>query len=169
MSWPRGSNMRPVRIQSYSARKCWRRSNIVSPFSWGMLPPPTTRTGLPQVWPSMQKKVWRAMASLAGRMGLVKGGGGGDRSPAVSLSGCPPQSHIGKRRPGLQRLGHDRLHVGAVLALESQARWAGERGAAAHDLLAELDALDEIGPSVEVEQRHEPVVERARLLVAPGL
>jgi hypothetical protein len=30
-----------------------------------MLPPPTTRTGLPQVWPSMQKKVWRAMASLA--------------------------------------------------------------------------------------------------------
>ncbi len=29
MSWPRGSNIRPVRIQSYSARKCARFSTIV--------------------------------------------------------------------------------------------------------------------------------------------
>ena len=32
MSWPRGSNIRPVRIQSYSARKCARRSIMVAPF-----------------------------------------------------------------------------------------------------------------------------------------
>ena len=58
MSWPRGSNISPVRIQSYSARKCARRSIIVAPCSGGP-PPATRRTGLPQVWPSMQKKVWR--------------------------------------------------------------------------------------------------------------
>ena len=35
-------------------------------------PPATTRTGLPQVWPSMQKKVWLAMTSQnrCGREGL---------------------------------------------------------------------------------------------------
>ena len=60
MSWPRGSNISPVRIQSYSARKCARRSIMVAPSSSGP-PPATRRTGLPQVWPSMQKKVWRAM------------------------------------------------------------------------------------------------------------
>jgi NAD(P)-dependent dehydrogenase (short-subunit alcohol dehydrogenase family) len=37
------------------------RSNMVEPSSAGMEPPVTTRTGLPQVWPSMQKKVWRAI------------------------------------------------------------------------------------------------------------
>ena len=38
MSWPRGSNIRPVRIQSNSARKCWRRSLMLAPLSCG--PPP---------------------------------------------------------------------------------------------------------------------------------
>ena len=56
MSWPRGSNMRPVRIQSYSRMKCCRRSLMVAPLSGGP-PPATTRTGLPQVWASTQKKV----------------------------------------------------------------------------------------------------------------
>ena len=62
-SWPRGSNISPVRIQSYSARKCARRSIIVAPSSSGP-PPATSRTGLPQVWPSMQKKVCLAMDFL---------------------------------------------------------------------------------------------------------
>jgi hypothetical protein len=62
MSWPRGSNISPVRIQSCWLRKCWRRSNMVAPSSAGIEPPVTTRTGFPQVWPSMQKKVCRAMS-----------------------------------------------------------------------------------------------------------
>ena len=56
MSWPRGSNIRPVRIQSNSARKCWRRSLMLAPLSCGP-PPITTRTGLPQVCASTQLKV----------------------------------------------------------------------------------------------------------------
>ena len=56
MSCPRGSNISAVRIQSNSARKCARRSIIVLPLSAGA-PPATTRTGLPQVCPSMQKNV----------------------------------------------------------------------------------------------------------------
>src|SRR3954469_17008157 len=60
MSWPRGSNIRPVRIQSYSLRKCWRRSLMLAPCNCGP-PPETTRTGLPQVWASMQEKVCFAM------------------------------------------------------------------------------------------------------------
>ena len=36
--------------------KCWRFSLMVAPCSGGP-PPATTRTGLPQVWASMQKKV----------------------------------------------------------------------------------------------------------------
>ncbi len=31
MSWPRGSNIRPVRIQSNSFRKCCRRSLMLAP------------------------------------------------------------------------------------------------------------------------------------------
>ena len=34
--------------------------------------------------------------------------------------------------------------------------------------LAELDALDEVGPRIEMQQRHEPFVERHRLGEAPG-
>ena len=48
MSWPRGSNIRPVRIQSNSARKCARFSIMVAAFNCGP-PPATSRTGLPQV------------------------------------------------------------------------------------------------------------------------
>src|SRR5882757_4840866 len=60
MSWPRGSNIRPVRIQSNSARKCCRRSLMLLPSSNGP-PPETTRTGLPQVWASMQLNVYLAI------------------------------------------------------------------------------------------------------------
>ena len=63
MSWPRGSNIRPVRIQSNSARKCCRRSLMLAPFSCGP-PPITTRTGLPQVWASTQLKVNFAMGLI---------------------------------------------------------------------------------------------------------
>src|SRR3569833_456932 len=63
MSWPRGSNIRPVRIQSNSARKCWRRTLMHLPSSSGP-PPETTRTGLPQVWASMQEKVYLDICDL---------------------------------------------------------------------------------------------------------
>jgi len=56
-SCPRGSNIRALRIQSYRARKSWRFSLMVRPFRCGP-PPATSRTGLPQVCPSMQEKVW---------------------------------------------------------------------------------------------------------------
>src|ERR1700722_12361108 len=62
-SWPRGSNIRACRTQSCSARKIWRFSAIETAGRIGA-PPATTRTGLPQVCASMQRKVW----------GCVKGG-----------------------------------------------------------------------------------------------
>ena len=62
MSWPRGSNIRLLRIQSNSARKWARRSIMVRPRSAGA-PPATMRTGLPQVCPSMQKNVCVAIVS----------------------------------------------------------------------------------------------------------
>ena len=63
MSCPRGSNISAVRIQSNSARKCWRFSNIEEPVRFGP-PPATSLTGLPQVWPSMHRKVWLLMDVL---------------------------------------------------------------------------------------------------------
>src|SRR5688572_3895854 len=73
MSCPRGSNIRPLRIQSYSFKKCNLFSIILFPCRKGA-PPVTTRTGLPQVCASMQKKVlddifqkvmgWRSDKSL---------------------------------------------------------------------------------------------------------
>src|ERR1700733_253260 len=56
-SWPRGSNIRAWRTQSCSARKIWRFSAIETAGRIGP-PPATTRTGLPQVWASIQKKLW---------------------------------------------------------------------------------------------------------------
>ena len=41
-----------------------------------------------------------------------------------------------------------------------------QRTAAAHDLLAELDALHEIGPGIEMQQGHEPLIERHGLAVS---
>src|SRR4051812_25119392 len=82
ISCPRGSNINPVRIQSYSARKCCRLSNIVSPLSCGMLPPATTLTGFPHVCPSMQKKVWRAIVALA-VLDMLDGADGGGRQSAA--------------------------------------------------------------------------------------
>src|SRR6185436_11909330 len=59
-SWPRGSNISALRIQSWLARKSSRRSLMVAPLSSGP-PPDTRRTGLPQVWPSRQEKVCTGM------------------------------------------------------------------------------------------------------------
>jgi len=61
-SWPRGSNISVRRTQSCSARKIWRFSATGTCGSSGA-PPATTRTGLPQVWASTQKKVWGCMVS----------------------------------------------------------------------------------------------------------
>src|ERR1043166_909352 len=112
-SWPRGSNISPVRIQSYSATKFWRRANMVAPASAGTLPPATTRTGLPQVWPSMQKNVWRAIYFSRG----------------------------GKHRPGRERGAHQALDLGLLGAFERQARRPRHEAAAPGDVLAQLDAL----------------------------
>src|SRR3954468_19666146 len=68
-SWPRGSNISEVRTQSNSRSKWARFSIMVAPTSAGA-PPVTTRTGLPQVWPSMQKKVWFMCVSLVIRVGF---------------------------------------------------------------------------------------------------
>ena len=57
ISCPRGSNIKPLRIQSYSFIKCCRFSLMLAPFRIGA-PPATNRTGLPQVWASIQKKVF---------------------------------------------------------------------------------------------------------------
>ena len=57
ISCPRGSNMRPFLIQSYSFKKCWRFSLMLFPISSG--PPSfTRRTGLPQVCASIQVNVF---------------------------------------------------------------------------------------------------------------
>src|SRR6516165_12527124 len=82
MSWPRGSNIRPVRIQSKSRRKWARFSSMFSPSS-RRPPPETRRTGLPQVCPSMQEKVCVAIVqNLRGEKGEI--------------------SIVGVRRPGEQ-------------------------------------------------------------------
>src|SRR6185437_14971531 len=57
ISCPRGSNISPFRIQSYSRRKCCRFSLILAPSSTGP-PPATSLTGFPQVCASIQKKVF---------------------------------------------------------------------------------------------------------------
>src|SRR6185436_260218 len=66
-SWPRGSNISALRIQSWLARKSSRRSLMVAPLSSGP-PPDTSRTGLPQVWPSRQEKVWTDMPACLRRL-----------------------------------------------------------------------------------------------------
>ena len=53
-------------------------------------------------------------------------------------------------------------------APRSQARWTGEGAAATGELLAELDALHQVGTGVEMEDRHQPLVDRHRLGEAPG-
>ncbi len=65
MSCPRGSKHSPVRIQSNRSGKSSRRSAMLAPRSSGA-PPATSRTGLPAVWPSMQKKVWRIVGDVIG-------------------------------------------------------------------------------------------------------
>src|ERR1043166_6882854 len=132
--------MRPVRIQSYCATKFWRRSNMVAPGRAGTLPPATTRTGLPQVWPSMQKNVWRAIY-LSGRR---------------------------EHWPGRERGAHEALDLGFLGAFEPQTRRPGDEAAAAGDVLAQLDALHQVGPRVEGQERHGPLIKRHRLGNVPG-
>src|SRR6185295_18336524 len=56
MSCPRGSNINPFLIQSYSLRKCCLFSLMFFPFSTGP-PLATSLTGLPHVCASMQENV----------------------------------------------------------------------------------------------------------------
>src|SRR5690606_18573910 len=57
ISWPRGSNINPFLIQSYSSIKWSLRSIMEFPLKYGP-PPATKRTGHPQVWESIQKNVF---------------------------------------------------------------------------------------------------------------
>src|SRR5690606_2083718 len=57
ISWPRGSNMSPFLIQSYSFKKCCLFSLMFFPCKTGP-PPATRRTGLPHVCASIQKNVF---------------------------------------------------------------------------------------------------------------
>src|SRR5689334_22017610 len=100
-----------------------------------MLPPETTRTGFPQVWPSIQKKVWRAIAALADREidNDNRTGGGHQGLPPHFQSGCGLQSDIGKDRTVLQRRGHDRLDLGALLSIQGKTRRPRQLRATAHD------------------------------------
>src|SRR3712207_981264 len=91
-----------------------------------------------------------------------------DRTASV-LSSRGPQAHIRQLRTVLERSLHDSLDVGTVRSFEGQTRRTGERGAAAHDLFAQLDALHEVRAGIEMQERHEPFVERPRLLVPAGL
>ncbi|KGC40069.1 hypothetical protein DO73_4433 [Burkholderia pseudomallei] len=52
------------------------------------------------------------------------------------------------------------------VALQREARRARERAAAADELLAQLDALDEVRARIEVQERHEPAIQRERLVEA---
>ena len=88
----------PVRIQSYSARKCARLSSMVAPSSWGP-PPATRRTGLPQVWPSMHRKVWRDMQVLAKNFPSPIAGEGGRRAEAAQKDRMRIDQQRGPHRP----------------------------------------------------------------------
>src|SRR5262249_42756766 len=57
----------------------------------------------------------------------------------------------------------------ALLAIEHQA-WRGHHGGAEPgDRLCELDVLHQLDGGIEVEERHEPAIERARFFPALGL
>ncbi len=105
--------------------------------------------------PFQQSPAHRQQAARAGAQG--RGGGGGRL-----------QADVRQRRPAGQGLGHDPLDVLAIGAAQGQARWTGEGAAATGELLAELDALHQVGTGVEMEDRHQPLVDRHRLGEAPG-
>src|SRR3569833_83722 len=113
MSWPRGSNIRPRRIQSNRDRKSWRRSLMFLPLRNGA-PPATRRTGLPAVWPSMQKKTDLMTRALYSDWPRCRG------------------------------FGNHLCHRGAALAAQNQPGRAHSLGTAAHDLLGQLDGLHQI-------------------------
>src|SRR6266702_1078976 len=131
MSWPRGSNISPSRIQSKRVRKSWRRSLMLAPLRNGA-PPATSRTGLPAVCPSMQKKT-DFMTSLS-------------RGPQSELRGRP------RRRGIVDQGGHCR----APLSSQGKTWGTNPFRATSHDLLGKLDGLHQIMLRVEVQQGHEP-------------
>src|SRR5690606_18577481 len=117
MSCPRGSNINPVRIQSNSRRKCARRSIMVAPSRRGP-PPATSRTGLPQVCPSIQKKEWRAI--LTSLILILK---------TLRTERCEidrrslPQNEVADQAPGRRRLGEAEMTM--TEGIEDISRAAG--------------------------------------------
>jgi len=84
MSWPRRSNIRPLRHPVISARKLGASfEHAVVPSSCG--PPPVDDTHrLPQVWPSMQKNDCAPCLSPGG----VFRNGSGDRPQCQWMELC---------------------------------------------------------------------------------
>ena len=65
-------------------------------------------------------------------------------------SGCVPEPDVRQPRPCRERMLHHRFDVGRFLGLKRKPRRTRAMRAASHDVLAQLDALDEIRPRVEV-------------------
>ena len=80
-------------------------------------------------------------------------GGGAEREDASRdigwLRGLQPD--IRQRRPVLQRFRHHVLDRCLLLRQQRKPWRAGQGGAAAHDVLAKLDALDEVWAGIEVQ------------------
>src|ERR1700704_5009674 len=75
ISCPLGSNIRPLRIQSYSFKKCRRFSLMSFPFKKGP-PAATNLTGLPHVCASIQKNfftviIYKRAINLENLTGLL--------------------------------------------------------------------------------------------------
>src|ERR1043166_8523310 len=113
-----------------------------------------TRVGSPPVWEST---ISTALGVRAG-MSLLR----------LAPSALAQDRFLGCRfrRPGLDRPMDDRKSFRALLSLERQARSADRLRAAPRLRHRELDVLDELRMRVHVEERGEPAVQRARLIIA---
>ena len=96
MSWPRGSNIRACADPVVVGEEIRRRSPWSRPSSSGP-PPVTRRTGLPQVWPSMQEK------RVDGHAPAYAASGSAQPRGAVQAhdASCPGQAFaFGQKRAG---------------------------------------------------------------------
>src|SRR5688572_32080170 len=99
----------------------------------------------PRVKQGQNREMWRMAA------------GSGDLRPVAEF------------RPRRQRFLIETDDMSAFLAHQLEAGRPQLFAAQAHDLLAELDVLDQLRMSVEMQQRREPAIERSRLGEAAGL
>ena len=65
--------------------------------------------------------------------------------------------------------GHDLLDKLTILARQGQARRAGQGAAATGNRFAQLDALHQVGTRVQMQDRHQPFIDRHGFGEASGL